>query len=182
MDTEDILARLRKEKGILRAEVLPDELLEEIEREESTVTAAMGNMPVINSGLTECISRDVRVCMFEDDYAWHPSATSMRMINGNGETVGHDIPMDKISEWQLRSDVLFLSEDFVIYPEIDMGGTTSMEMLAVEYFGEGGWIPEWQHPVIWYPSSTSSDIIKEFYNSPQDRTAAAILAFDTVRD
>lgn len=180
MDSECILSRLRREPGIARAEIMPDALMEKIIGEESTVTAAMGSMPVVNTGLDECMRRDVRICVFEDAGAWHPRATSMRMLNGSGEVVGHDIPMDLRSDYERRGDVVFLSEDFVMYAGMDMGDSLRMEMLAVAYRGNGNWIPDEQSPVIWYPSSTSSEMIKEFFGHPKDSTATGILAFDIV--
>lgn len=178
MEPESILSRIRVEPGIVRAEIMPDALMGRIVLEESTVTAAMGSMPVVNTGLDECMERDVRICLFEDADAWHPQATSMRMLNGTGETVGHDIPRESIPEYSGRDDIVFLSEDFVMYADMDMGDALCMEMLAVAYHGKGDWIPEWQSPIIWYPSSTSSDMIKDFFGHPKDSTATGILAFD----
>ncbi len=175
---EEILGRLREEVGAVRVEVMPDDLCEKIVAEEATVEAAMGNMPVINTGLDECMGRDVRICVFENDEFWHPAIRTMRMVGEDGQEVGHDLTPDEIPEFMKRSDVMFISDDFVMYPEVEIAGTPSMEMLAVEYVCRDGWIPREQKPIIWYPSSTSDEIIRRYFGQPDDGTATGMLALN----
>lgn len=178
MDAEAVLDRLRSEKGIVRAEIVPDELMQRILAEESTVTAALGSMPVINTGLDVCMDRDVRICVFEDETAWHPRETSMRLVDSEMNVLGHDIPLDEALDYASRDDVVMVSDDFVMYPDRIAVGGMSMEMLATPYLGSTGWMPEAQSPVIWYPSTSSSEIVMRFYGHPSDGTATGILSFN----
>ena len=61
-----------REKGAVRAEVMPGDLCRRILEEEATVTGAMGSMPVKNSGLDECLRRNTVICVFEDETFWTP--------------------------------------------------------------------------------------------------------------
>ena len=67
MDLGQLLERLRSEVGVVAAEVIPDDLFSMIVEGERGVTGAMGSMPVINTGLQDCIDRNTRICIFEDD-------------------------------------------------------------------------------------------------------------------
>ncbi len=178
MDADAVLERLRSEKGIVRAEIVPDELMQRILAEESTVTAALGSMPVVNTGLDACMDRDIRVCVFEDETAWHPRGTSMRLVDSEMNVLGHSIPQDESLDYARRSDVVMVSDDFIMYPDRQVHGDMMMEMLAVPYLGPDAWLRECQSPVIWYPSTSSSGMIMRFFGHPSDGTATGILAFD----
>ncbi len=178
MKLDEFLDRLRSEKGVVRAEVMPDDLCGWIVEEESTVTGAMGSMPVNNIGLRECMARDVRICVFEDLDFWHPDSRSMRMVDSTGQVVGHDLAQSEVPEFMERPDVILVSDDFVMYPEVEAVGDTTMEMLSVTYLGDGGWIPEDMEPVIWYPSTTSDAMIRKYFGHPLDETATGMLALN----
>lgn len=66
MDLEQVLQGLMSEQGVVRAKVMPDELFDMIVAEESTVTGAMGNMPIINTGLRDCMDRNTRIAVLDD--------------------------------------------------------------------------------------------------------------------
>ena len=51
MEVQEVLDGLMRERGAVRAEVMPEDLCRRILEEEATVTGAMGSMPVRNSGL-----------------------------------------------------------------------------------------------------------------------------------
>lgn len=178
MDLEELVQRLRSERGAVRVEVMPDDLFDRVVEEESGVSGAMGNMPVMNTGLKDCMERGTRVCIFEDLGFWHPDVRSMRMLDGNGNTIGHDLTDAELPEFRGRNDVMFISDDFVMYPNLPMDGVTTMELLSIPYRGRGDWIPAETSPVLWYPCSTSSDIIHAYYRQPNGSTASGILALN----
>lgn len=178
MEVQEVLDGLMRERGAVRAEVMPDDLCRRILEEEATVTGAMGSMPVRNSGLDECLRRNTVICVFEDETFWTPDEVTMHMVGEDGRIVGHDIPKSQILEYSKRHDVMFISEDFVMYPEIPLEGTPTMDMLAVPYRGSTGWIPEETGCVIWFPSPTSNTIIHRYFGQPLGELATAMVALD----
>lgn len=178
MELEDVLDRLRAETGVVRAELMPDDLFAEIEREESGVSGAMGFMPVRNSGLGDCRERGVRLALVVTDGFWVPDARAMRMVDGSGRVVGHSIARSEAPEFMSRQDVVFLSDDFVMYPDALSDSSTVMELMSIPYRGRGGWIPEELSPVIWYPCSSSSDRMAAYFGVSPEGNATAILAFN----
>lgn len=178
MDIQDIIDGLRAEKGSVRVEVMPDDLVMDIAEEESTVTGAMGSMPVKSSGLDECMARNTRLCVFETEEFWLPELVTMHLVGEGGEVVGHDIPKSQIMDYSKRSDVMFISDDFVMYPEMSIGDAPYIDMLAVPYRGSTGWIPEEASCVIWFPSPSSNDMIHRHYGQPLGDLATAMIALN----
>ena len=178
MDLGQLLERLRSEVGVVAAEVIPDDLFSMIVEGERGVTGAMGSMPVINTGLQDRIDRNTRICIFEDDTMWHPDSRTMNMRDGTGRIIGHTIGRSEALEFMRRDDVVFLSDDFVMYTDASMEGTPTMEMLSIPYRGRGEWIPEGMNSILWYPCTSSSQMIHKHFGLPNRRTAAAVLALD----
>lgn len=178
MEVQEVIEGLLREKGAVRVETMPDDLCDAVKAEESTVTGAMGSMPVRNSGLDECLSRNTRLCVFETAEFWLPDLITMKMLDENGIVVGHDIPRSSITEYAKRDDVMFISEDFIMYTDIPLEGTPTMEMLAIPYRGKTCWIPEEADCVVWFPSSTSNDMIHRYYKQPLGELATAIVALN----
>lgn len=178
MDRDEFLQMLRAEPGVRFADVLPDELFDRIVAEESTVTGAMGNMPIINTGLKDCIDRNTRFAIFDDGTIHHPDVRTMRMLDDLGREVGHSLRRSEMEEFMKRDDVVFISNDFVMYPEREIVGSVSMELLSHPFRGKSGWIPEGMRPAMWYPASTSSEMLFRWFDQPCDGNGCAILAVD----
>ncbi len=182
MDASEVLERIKSEKGVVRVEPMPEDLFARIVEEESTVCGAMGNMPIINTGLRDCTERDARLVVFDDGTIYHPQVRTMRMLDELGNEVGHDVTGREVSDFMKRDDVVFISDDFVIYPGMEIHGSVSIELLAHPFRGRDGWMPESAGAVIWYPSSTSSDMIFKYFGQPSMGIASSILGFNVRGD
>ena len=79
MELEEVLQGIRNERGVFRAEVMPESLCRSIVEEESTVTAAGGSMRVRNLGLEDFMRRNTHIVAFVRSGFENPSGTSMRM-------------------------------------------------------------------------------------------------------
>lgn len=178
MELEDVLEGLRGERGAHRVEVLPDDVFEEVVAEERKVTAVGGSMPVIQTGMEECRRRSTRVCVFCEVSFKLDDCVSMRMVDEAGNVVGHDIPRKDALRYMKMDNVVFISEDFIVYSDAPMQGSTAMEMLARPYTGTGGWLPKEMGAVIWFPATTSSDIIRRHFGEMSSDYATGIVALD----
>ena len=177
MDLDQFIEKLSSETGVVRIEVMPDELMDEIVMEESTVEAA-GGMKVINTGLEDCLRRKVRLCVFTDTDFIMPECPTMRMLDADGNIIGHDLSPGMIEEYSSREDVMFLSDDFIVYSDADMCGDASMEMLPIRYRGIGEWILEEWDAVLWYSSPSSSEIISGHFEERRFGLAAGVMGLN----
>ncbi len=178
MEPEEVLAKLRTEPGVVRAEIMPDELCGSIIREESTVTAAGGMMGVRNLGLEKVVGRSLHLVLFVDTGFNVPSGAPMRMVDSAGNLLGHQISKGSEREYMGRRDVTFLSDDFVMYTDITVVGDMVMEMPPIPYHGTGDWIPASAGPVIWFPSTTGSMMVHRHFGQPVGDLATAMMGLD----
>lgn len=183
MEESEFLRRMREDPSILRVERMPDDLYARIVAEESTVTGAGGQMPVHNVGLEDCDRRTARYVVFMLPGALagadpDPDYHTMVMRDSVGSVVGFDISPRRVDEFRARDDVVFLSDDFVLFPSVCPKGELCMEIRAMPYAGRGGWIPEETGPIVWFPCSTSTVILAEYYGMDLGQASAAMLALD----
>lgn len=178
MELSEVLDRLSKEIGAVRVEIMPDSLCDRITEEEATVTAAGGYMGVNNKGLDDFMARDTHIVAFVTwDFVCPPEIT-MKMVDEEGHILGHDIPVCDIPKYSDRTDITFLSDDFVMYNDVEPVGESTMEMLAVPYRGKDDWVPAETDPVIWFASSTSAEIIHDHFDQPLDDLATAMIGLN----
>lgn len=178
MELEEVLQGIRNERGVFRAEVMPESLCRSIVEEESTVTAAGGSMGVRNLGLEDFMRRNTHIVAFVRSGFENPSGTSMRMVDEAGNVIGHDISLRDAPKYMGRPEVTFLSDDFVMYNDVQVVGSTSMEMLGLPYRGRDGWIPESAEPVIWFSSTSSSMMIHRHFDQPVEDLATAMIGLN----
>lgn len=178
MELEEVIEGLRAEKGVVFVDVFPDQLFDKVVAEERTVTAVMGTMPVTSTGMRDCMDRNTRLVVVEDERFWHPNVRTMNMRDSKGNIIGHNIPRAEIPEYMKRDNVAFISDDFIMYTDASMEGKPTMEMLSIPYRGSTEWIPEGMHSILWYPCTSSSQMIHKHFGLPNRRTAAAVLALD----
>lgn len=177
MNTEEFTAWLSSQRGVVMMREMTAGLITDVEREESTVVSSFGT-PVDNSGLRDCMERGHMFVALVNDEFWVPPTTTMVLRNADGETVGHDIPADRMDEFMSRGDVMFLSDNFVMYSDKDMGDAPVMEMLSQQYAGEDGSLPAETSAVLWYPSPTSGQLISRFLEADLGALATAIVGID----
>lgn len=184
MEKEEFLARLRSQTGILAAEEMPDSLYGRIVEEESTVTGAGGQLPIVNVGLDECSARTHRFCLFmmngkyRETRNWDRTFHGMVMRDPEGNVLGYDILPEDHDAWAEKDNIVFLSDDFILFADVQAAGQPYMEIRARPYLGEGRWIPEGMRAVIWIPCSTSADIIGRHYGVRMGRSSVGIVALD----
>lgn len=178
MDLDEVMEGLRAEAGVVYVDVFPDELFDKVVAEERTVTAVMGTMPVVSTGMRDSMGRNTRLVVVEDERFWHPNVRTMNMRDSKGNIIGHNIPRAEIPDYAKMDNVAFISDDFVMYTDASMEGTPTMEMLSIPYRGRGDWIPEGMNSILWYPCTSSSQMIHKHFGLPNRRTAAAVLALD----
>ena len=181
MDLDEVVRRLLSEEGVVRVEPMDDELCGRIVAEESTVRAT-GGMGVDNVGLRECLERDTRLCVFTSPSFRVPDeGCTLRMVDSVGKLVGHNITGTMLPEFSSRPDVVFLSDDFVMYTDPVPVGDVRMELHSMPFSGTGGWMPSEADAVLWYASPSSCGIIYDRFRQEVGDLAAGMLALRTVR-
>lgn len=170
---EHIIETLKKHKGVLKVESIDDDFIEEIKKEDMSVETSFG-MPIDNQALLDCFSKDFALCIYADYSFEHPVHSTMMMKDSNGNVIGHDIADSEIKEYQSREDLIWISDNFVIYPNVSMDEDLRLVMMPQKYHGfssEDG-VSE---ATIFYPMPTTDCLIKNKYGDPRDSQIASAI-------
>jgi hypothetical protein len=178
MSIETIIKKLRSAEGVAEAFVLEGEILNTVLDEEGSIDTSIG-MPLDNRALAECIRKNTILCLFCGYSFEPPSEHVMIMEDGNGNIVGHDIPIGSKDDPINDPDAVWLSEDFVMFPSLMTCDDMKVVMLPQkintinETDGAKG-------PILLYPASTTDMILRKHFgiDTEDPDIASALLAFD----
>ncbi|MDN5357654.1 MAG: hypothetical protein PWR17_823 [Candidatus Methanomethylophilaceae archaeon] len=174
MSVDEIIESLKRHRGVRKVALLEEDLVDIIKEEESQIVSVSG-MPIVNEAMEVCLSKDIKLCIYCDYSFEHPDDSTMFMKDGEGRIVGQDIADSKRSQFEGKDGIIWLSDDFILYPGADMGPDIRIVMVPQVYhgFSEEDGVSE---AVVFSPATTTDCIIKSRYGDPQDpQIASAIM-------
>ncbi len=117
MGTEEVLRKLKSRRGVLDAFVIDGDTRSMIEREESGIRAS-GGLVYENLGIDRSRGMDTHVCVFSEGFITEPRGPLVVMTDDAGTIYGHNVPMKcKLSSSAVRNGAVWISDDFVVYPD-----------------------------------------------------------------
>jgi len=177
MGLNDIVRKLKERDGIRAVFLLEGESLKKtVDEEKSIETSSMG-IPLVNRALEECLKRNTFLCLFCD----HAFETAMDhvivMEDGDGNIIGHDVPPCMMDDFKDDPNIIWLSDDFAMFPNISTCHEFMIVMLPqkVTIIGESDGVRD---PILLYPSTTTDMVLKKIFGSPAPNLSSAIIAFD----
>ncbi|MEA4977620.1 MAG: hypothetical protein VB016_03615 [Methanomassiliicoccaceae archaeon] len=173
MSVDKIIESLMRHRGVRKVTLLEDDLVDIIKEEESQIVSAFG-IPIVNEAMEECLSKDIKLCIYCDYSFEHPDDSIMFMKDGEGRIVGQDIADSKRSQFEGKDNIIWLSEDFILYPDADMGPDIQIVMVSQIYhgFSEEDGVSE---AVVFSPATTTDCIIKSRCGDPRDSQIASAI-------
>jgi len=176
---KEVLDVLDASDSVKAAFVLEDEFYNEVVEEERSVTDCAFGMPFINRALEEVCKREIAVCLFTSDNFGYVTEHIMIMEDIHGNIVGHDVPKCMMNDYKDNPEIVWLSDDFAMYPNADLF-KVNMVMLPnkAKFVGEKEGVRD---PVLLYPATTTDMLLKQHFGVPlEERIWTAILAFDMI--
>ena len=177
MGLKEVLDVLGSVNAVRSAFVLEGEFYERVMKAEGSVTECAFGMPFINRALEEVCKRSVSLCLFTSGNFEDVTEHIMILEDAHGKIVGHDVPKCMAGDYKDNEEIIWLSEDFALYPNADMW-KVNMVMLPnkAKFVGEKEGVRD---PVMLYPATTTDILLKEHFGVPlNERICTAILAFD----
>lgn len=181
MSLDDILKKLESDDAVKGAFHLDGELYKKVIAEESSVTTSSMGMPLVNRALEATLKRDTAVCVFCTDGFEIPIEHTMILEDGDGNRIGHDVPVCMIDDFKDDTEIFWLCDDFAVYPNRQTSDETLMVMLPLtaRSIGEQDGAKD---PIILYPATTTDIILKEHFGIPLDsHLASAIVSFNLIK-
>ena len=118
MGTEEVLEKIRSRDGVLDAFVIDEDVLSMIEGEESNIRTS-GGLVYENLGIDRSKEMDTHVCVFSKGFITDPKGPMIVMTDDTGAIYGHNVPRKcKLSSSAVRNGAVWISDDFVVYPDI----------------------------------------------------------------
>lgn len=114
----NIISRIKEMRGSVYVFPLNEECRERILDIEGNITGVLG-IKVINKGVDECLKRQHVVCIIKKASFRPPPEPTVMLISDDGVVLGEEILPHFKKEFlaNVKEDIIWLSEEFVMYPE-----------------------------------------------------------------
>ena len=114
----DIISRIKEMKGVKEVFLLNDACREKILEIESNITACLG-IKVINEGVIECLKRQYIICIIKRASSRPPPEPTVMLVSDDGVVLGEEVLPHYKKEFleKVKEEIIWLSEEFVMYPE-----------------------------------------------------------------
>jgi hypothetical protein len=176
---KEVLDLLDTNGSVKAAFVLEGEFYRKVIAEERSVTECAFGMPFVNRALDEVLKRNVAVCLFASGNLENIEEHIMIMEDKHGNIVGHDVPKCMVDDYKDNPDIVWLSEDFAIYPDRMDLWEAAMVLLPnkVSSIGKNEGVED---AIMLYPATTTDMLLKEHFMIPDNKVSTAILAFNII--
>lgn len=178
----DIVSRIQEMRGVVHVFPLNDNCRDRIWDIEKDIKAALG-IPVINKGVEECLSRKHIICIIKKASFRAPPEPTVMLISDDGVVLGEEIlPIYKKAFLaQVKEEIIWLSEEFVLYPD-RRGASKEYFVMPPVSFPE---VEEMgmKNVVSCSPAAPADMMLREMHGYEDDPKLASILVgFDSDED
>ncbi len=173
-----VIDYLKTVTGVLDAFEMDDDissLILEIER--SVRTRNDDNYK--NIGYDVAMERKHRICVFYDDTYIFGFRSILKLMDSEGTVLGTNLRPDEIEEYRQRDDVIWVSEDFVVFPYIQGKGEESFVLLPFPIKEIEESVPGTISVIGTSPTTSSDDALKKRFGRPIEKGVyTLVVGFD----
>ena len=170
---------IRGLRGVIHAFYLDRDILERLREEESKVRA-MGNIEVDNQGFSQALERDSVICIIKDPRFRPPPEPTVILVSDDGNLIGEEVFPFTAHKYTDRDDVIWLSDGFVLFPQVEANGGEQFVMPPVSFpeLNEGNGC---KAVISCSPAPTSDLMIKNHYDLVDTpKLASVLVAFNRI--
>jgi len=124
---------VRNIRGVVHAFYLDVDVLRQMRDEESKVTAIGGNIGVTNEGFIQAIEHEHVIAIIKDPRFRPPPEPTMELHSSDGKVLGIEVFPFNADEYLKRDDVVWLSDSFVMFPDVNGRGEERFVMPPVSF-------------------------------------------------
>jgi hypothetical protein len=160
-------------KGVVNAFYLDKTVLDQMKSEEKKVKA-MGDITVFNGGFDEALKKDHVIAIIKDPRFRPPPEPTVILVADTGEVMGLEVFPFTAKEYLDREDVVWLSDAFVLFPNVKGMGGEKFIMPPVSFpeLNEGNGCDD---VVSCSPAPTCDLIMRKYYDLKDDPKLASVL-------
>ena len=177
---DDAISYLRNTKGIVDVFLMDKELCNRIRTEEKSILTQTKN-DYKNLGYEKAMEKQIKLCVFYDNTYIFGKRSIVRLMTDDGTVMGTSLLPEEIPEYQKRDDVIWISEDFIVFPNIVGKGREAFVLLPFDIPELERDVPGITNTVGSSPTSSSDIILKRTFKKPVIKGLnTMIIAFDAV--
>jgi len=164
---------IKSMRGVVNAFYLDKEILGRMKKEEDKVTA-MGNIAVHNVGFSEALEKDHVIAIIKDPRFRPPPEPTVVLVSNKGEIMGLEVFPFTAKEYLNREDVVWLSDAFVLFPNVKGMGGENFIMPPVS-FPELNESNGCKDVISCSPAPTCDLMMRTYYDLKDDAKLASVL-------
>ncbi len=165
---------VRNLKGVVHAFYLDKTVLQMMKEEEDKVTAIGGNINVDNRGFQEALVREHVIAIIKDPRFRPPPAPTVILLSNKEEVMGLEVFPFTAKEYLARDDVVWLSDAFVLFPDVEANGGEKFVMPPIA-FPELNDSNGCKDVISCSPAPTCDLLMKNYYELVDDPKLASVL-------
>jgi len=164
---------IRNMKGVVNAFFLDKTILGQMKKEEDSVRA-MGSITVRNDGFNEALEKDHVIAIIKDPRFRPPPEPTVILVSDKGEVMGLEVFPFTAKEFLERDDVVWLSDAFVLFPNVKGVGGEQFIMPPVS-FPELNQSNGCKDVISCSPAPTCDLMMRTYYKLKDDPKLASVL-------
>jgi len=174
---KEVLKVMRGLDGVVEVFALGAETRKGLKDIESGVKATL-DIEVRNTGLDECLRRKHVVGIIKDRTFRPPPGPTVLLMGDNGAVLGEEILPGERKRFEGKEDIVFLSDDFVVYTDRKAAKQEYFLMPPIS-FPEIEKVPGVKNVVSCSPTALGDVLVRTSHNLEDDsRLASVLVGFD----
>ena len=175
---QDVIEYLLTVDGVLDAFEMDDEVSNDVFDVEKSVRTRT-NHDYKNVGYDFAMQRKHRICVFYDDTYIFGVRSVLKLMTSDGTIMGTNLTPEEIPEYRKRDDVLFISEDFVLFTNVIGKGEEAFVLFPFEIHEIEENVTGTKNAIGTSPTTSSDDVLKQRFGKPVVKGMyTMIIAFD----
>jgi hypothetical protein len=171
---EQVIKLLKEMEGSIHVFKLDDATREKVVEIESQVKATLG-ISCLNLGVEKCLKRQNVIVVIKDKRFRPPPEPTVLLLADKGEVVlGREIFPHERKEFEDKPNVIFLSQDFIVYTD-KKPKTKELFVMPPVSFPEVAALPGVANVVSCSPSPPADMYVRAAHGLPDDPKLASIL-------
>ena len=175
---ENVISYIKEQAGTVGVFEMDDGISKDVDAIEKSIKTRT-NHDYVSIGYDMAMEREHRLCMFITKEFERDFRTRLVLMTGDGTVMGMNLMKDEIEEYRKREDVLFVSEDFIVFPEKHGKGDEMFVLYPYEFRELEEMCPGCMSAIGFFPTPSSDAYLKERFGLPIDQYIfSTIIAFN----
>ena len=175
---EDMVDYLRTVEGIIDVFEMDDDVSNNIWNIERSVRTTIRN-EYKNIGFDIAMECKHRMCVFYDDTYLFGKRSIVKLMSSDGTIMGTSLHPDEIESYKDRDDVIWISDDFIVFPNIVGKGEESFVLYPIDIPEICENVPGCCKAIGTSPTMSSDMELKKVYHKPNTTGIyTMVIAFD----